>query len=265
MIDAVRVGRVLGWPVGLYALSADSRRIQWGDGGLGGSIDPGAPSSSVRSLRKASAEAVLAWTRANGFVGVGRGLRSDELRATDEEWVEDIRTVARRIESARRLLDAVRAGESARRLRRRTLALGQAPQDFRAEGLGLDWRVDPPRASLPADVEAVRALAWAIGLGLSGQVSAEARVLATRYSIRATPVLVAVSPAGWAFLDLFEELSSLQINRGRTGRRLLWRDELVACPNCGKRFRRVRRDQKFCSKRCRWAAGKRKERKGMAK
>jgi hypothetical protein len=222
----------------------------------------------LESVRKASPETLLDWVSRNGFVGAAPGIAPLDLHALREEGLADIRYAIRQLEGCRRLLAAVRTGESTRRLRLRRKALGrpawlQDPQHDRtaASELGLAGIIDnPPRRTLPGDFGALIAVADEISFWVERTTSVRLVPRATRTMISSDPEILAKGPLGLAFLDLFDKLSRLPINRGKTGRRLFWYDTPAICPICHREFRRLREDQKFDTKQCRWIANKRHQR-----
>jgi hypothetical protein len=218
----------------------------------------------LATLGEADEEQIVAWVRANGFVGV---------RANPEEWqesVEEIREACGRLAQARAIVGAIRtlSGNQLRAFVEQQLNLRpgffsemqtdpsqpmSGPNLARQFGLRVPDGDSWPGAG--SYLQAMYGLLTVMDEPIRRFASVRPDVVATDDGMRIQGQLVAVGPIATAYLRTLEEASWPAIAYEGSVLHVEWR-AARRCGRCGMTFRPRRRDQRWCSQRCRWAASK---------
>lgn len=218
----------------------------------------------LATLGDADEEQIVAWVRANGFVGV---------RANPVEWqesVEEIREACSRLAQARAIVGAIRTlssnelrafVEEQLNLRAGFFSEMQADRSQPMSGPNLARQFGlrvPDGDSWPGAgsyLQAMYGLLTVIDEPIRRFARVRPDVVPTVDGMRIQGQLVAVGPIAAAYLRILEEASWPAIAYEGSVLHLEWR-AARRCGRCGMTFRPRRRDQRWCSQRCRWAASK---------
>lgn len=223
---------------------------------------PGLANELAR-LATADDEAIVTWVRAHGFVGI---------RANPREWfesVEEIRLALARLAQARDLMKAIRElkGEALRRETERLLStpglltkLKDDPrQPLAGPSLARSFGVSAPPGQrwtgAGAYMQALYGLSSVLQVPLGRFIRVDATIAPTDDGMRLQSALVAVGPLAMAYLQTLNEASWPAIAYVGDIPRINWL-ATRRCQRCGEPFKPRRRDQRWCGKRCRWAASK---------
>jgi hypothetical protein len=208
--------------------------------------------------------AILAWVQQYGFVGV---------RANPAEWresVEEIREALARLGQARALVSAIRTlkGKALRSEVERLLSLRpgffaqmQADPTQPMSGMALVRQIgiEVPRGEhwpeAGAHLQALYGLTSVLQEPVRRLLRVDVTIVPTGDGMRLQGALVAIGPLASAYLQTLEEASWPAITYAGSVLRLDWRASR-RCARCGRTFKPKRRDQKWCTDRCRWAASK---------
>ena len=218
----------------------------------------------LAKLGQADEEQIVAWVRANGFVGV---------RANPSEWqesVEEIREACSRLAQARAIVGALRTlgGDELRLVVEEQLGLRpgffaemQKDPSQPMSGVSLARQFGlrvPDGQAWPGAGSYLQAMYGLLNV-LDEPIRRFARVapdvVPTADGMRIQGQLVGVGPLATAYLRTLEEASWPAIAYEGSVLHLEWR-AARRCSRCGMTFRPRRRDQRWCSQRCRWAASK---------
>lgn len=234
-----------------------SRRYWWPS-------DRGGLADELAQLGQGDDEQIVEWVHANGFVGI----RANPME--DQESVEEIREACGRLAQARTILEAIRAqtGAELRSVVEHQLGLrsgffGEMQLDPKqpmggtnlARAVGL--RV-PPGASWPGAgsyIQAMYGLLTVLDTPIERYSRVGLDVVSTADGMRLQSQLIGVGPLATAYLRTLDEACWPAIAYEGSVVRLDWR-AARHCRRCRTAFRPRRRDQKWCSHRCRWAASK---------
>lgn len=248
------------WHVGRYELVDGLVRGMDLPGVMGGWQTP-RPSrqlvEAIAGLRQAADVEILDWVRSHGFLGTGG-------EATNQEAIEDIRFASSQLAVAAELLEALVDGRPKAELHE-LAKRGRGGRDWlTGDGLRADaWMARAERVGMTdgpsggvrkEDLDALDALGELLAYWLAITTRPSVRAWSTRRVLHLEPNLVAKTPLGAAFLDLFERATKIAFSRA-PGRRLL-AGELRRCEACGNTFHPQRDDQRFCSTRCQWRQNK---------
>jgi hypothetical protein len=217
----------------------------------------------LADLRKEDEAAILAWVRANGFIGV-RGNVGDR-----SESVEEIRYALAYLAQARSILRAIRElkGEELRAEVEHQMSLPPGwlkelqdePDRQPLSGPNLARRfgiVQPPEAHWEgsgAHIQGLYCLTSVLAAPLERFLRVQADVAPTEHGMRVQGSIWAIGPLAAAYLQTLDEASWPAITYAGSLLRIDWRAPR-RCGRCGATFRPARRDQRWCSQRCRWAA-----------
>lgn len=210
-------------------------------------------SEEIANLAEADDTAIHEWVRQNGLLGLD----------PSGETVEAIREQAQLLANCRRLLQALREGSSATKLRE--LAVTAAGHLVNAEflaaasGVKTTWD-ERRRPEVGAEIQALHALGVALTAPLSRFTWVLPRVRSTRRDMRLERHVVGQGPLGVAFLQTMEEALGVVVNQREGVTRLDWRSIPRPCARCGTEFRPRQESHMWCSDRCRWASAKARER-----
>jgi len=219
----------------------------------------------LAELAKGDEEAILAWVRANGFLGI----RSNQRERS--ESVEEIRYALAYLAQARAILTAIRElkGSALRAEVERQLSLrpgfladiqtDSADQPMSGPNLARRFGIEmPPDAhweGAGAHIQALYCLTAVLAKPLERFLRVQADVAPTPDGMRVQGSILATGPLATAFLQTLDQASWPAITYAGSLLRVDWRAPR-RCGHCGHTFRPARRDQRWCSKRCRWAASK---------
>ena len=244
---------------------------------------PGLADELVRLAQQDEA-VIVAWVEEHGFVGV---------RADPREWcesIEEIRAALAHLGQARDLVDAIRhlKGDKLRAETERLLGLPTGfyttvSQDrtytYEGDDRGLHegvllardqpmWGSTLARAfgivvpegttrwpGAGAHVQALYGLSAVLQAPLERFLRVQTTIAPTGDGMRLQGAIVARGPLATAYLQTLDEASWPAITYADSLLRIDWRTPR-RCRRCGTTFRPKRRDQKWCSERCRWAASK---------
>jgi hypothetical protein len=217
------------------------------------------------ALGRGDDQTIVAWVAAHGFIGV---------RATPwerQESVEEIRAALAHLGQARDLVRAIRTlkGTALRAETERLLSLppgllervkADASQPMSGRGLAKQFGVGVPQGtpSWPeagAFVQALYALASVLQTPLARFLRVDSTIARTADGMRLQGAVAGIGPLGAAYLHTLDEASWPAVTPAGSGFRVTWIG-VRRCQRCGKRFTPSRRDRKWCSDRCRWAASK---------
>ena len=220
----------------------------------------------LAKLGRADEKRIVAWVRANGFVGV----RADS--AESQESIEEIREACSRLAQARAIVSAIRSLKGAELRAIVEEQLGLRPGFFSEmqqepsqpmSGVSLARRFGlqvPSGHKWPGSGSYLQAMYGLLAV-LDQPIRRFARVspdvVPTNDGMRLQGQLVGVGPLATAYLRTLEEASWPAIAYQGSVLHLEWR-AARRCGRCGVTFRPSRRDQRWCSPRCRWAASKTK-------
>ncbi|MBF6606392.1 MAG: hypothetical protein IVW53_12495 [Chloroflexi bacterium] len=231
----------------------------WGPGERAGLAD------ELVALGQADEAAIVRWVEAHGFLGI---------RADPHEWhesVEEIRAALAVLGQARSLVAAIRTltGDPLRAETERLLSLppgllteAQADHDHQplagpqlARAFGI---VKPTAEAWPgagAHIQALSALSSVLQAPLERFLRVQTTIAPTGDGMRLQGAIVAAGPLATAYLRTLDEASWPAITYVGSLLRVNWQTPRP-CGRCGRTFRPSRRDRKWCSERCRWAASK---------
>ena len=218
----------------------------------------------LAALGRADEERVVAWIRSNGFTGI---------RANPGEWqesVEEIREACSRLAQARAVVDAIRTLRGPELRTFVEVQVGLRPGFFGQmqrepgqpmSGLSLARQFGlrvPDGANWPGAGSYLQAM-YGLLTVLDEPIRRFARVspdvVPTADGMRIQGQLVGVGPLATAYLQTLEEASWPTIAYQGSVLHLEWR-AARRCRRCGVAFRPKRRNQRWCSRQCRWAASK---------
>jgi hypothetical protein len=207
--------------------------------------------------------AIVAWVRANGFVG---------LRANPRERSESVEEIQAALTSLGRTRAIVRA---VRELKGKELRAEVERQMIWPAGYLAEMQKDGDRQTISgpnlarrfgievpdgakwegagAYIQALYSLTDALNDHLSRFLRVQADVAPTQDGMRLQGSIVAIGPLATAFLQTLDEASWPAITYTGSLPRIDWRAPR-RCGRCGTTFRPSRRDQRWCGQRCRWAA-----------
>lgn len=224
---------------------------------------PGLADELVELGRRDEA-AILAWVQQHGFVGV---------RANPREWresVEEIREALAWLGQARALVSAIRSlkGNALRSEVERLLSLRPGffaemqtdpRQPMGGMALARQLGIEVPRGehwpAAGAHLQALYGLTSVLQEPVRRLLRVDVTIVPTGDGMRLQGALVATGPLASAYLQTLEEASWPAITYAGSVLRLDWRASRH-CARCGRTFKPKRRDQKWCTDRCRWAASK---------
>lgn len=217
------------------------------------------------ALGRSDDQAIVAWVAAHGFIGV---------RATPrerQESLEEIRAALAYLGQARDLVRAIRTlkGTALRTETERLLSLppglfervkGDASQPMSGRRLAEQFGVEVPQgmSSWPeagAFIQALYALGSVLQPPLARFLRVDSTIVSTADGMRLQGAVAGIGPLGTAYLHTLDEASWPAITPAGSGFRVNW-GSVRRCQRCGKSFIPSRRDRKWCSDRCRWAASK---------
>lgn len=233
-------------------------RTHWVPAGKSGLAD------ELAKLGQADESQIVAWVRANGFVGI---------RANPDEWqesIEEIRDACARLAQARSIVNAIRTlkGDGLRSVVEHELGMrpgffaemqADPRQPMRGENLAKEFGLRVPAGQkwpgAGAYIQAMYSLLSVMDLPIRRFASVGIDVVPTSDGMRLQGQLVGTGPLAMAFLRTLEEATWPAITYVGSVQRVEWR-AARHCGRCGTTFRPRRRDQRWCSARCRWAASK---------
>jgi hypothetical protein len=214
------------------------------------------------ALEQAGEPAIVAWVRANGFVGV----RADSRERS--ESVEEIGLALRYLASARAILRAIQdlAGAELRAEveRQMTYEPGfltevQSDPDHQpmagrnlARRYGLEVPANASWSGAGAYVQALHCLGAVLAGPMERLLKVSAHVAPTRDGMRLQGSILAIGPLATAYQQTLDEASWPAITYSGSIAHISWRAPR-RCGHCGLTFRPARRDQHWCGQRCRWA------------
>lgn len=208
--------------------------------------------------------AIVGWVREHGFVGV----RADPREG--HESVEEIRYALASLRQARDLVRAIREleGDALRAETERLLGLRPGllsdkdpDQEQPMHGMRLAGAIGmavPKGQKWPgagAYVQTLYGLSAVLQAPLERLLRVQSAVVPTGDGMRLQGAIVAQGPLATAYLQTLEEASWPAVTYVGSLLRFDWRAPR-RCRRCGTAFRPRRRDQKWCSRQCRWAASK---------
>jgi hypothetical protein len=218
----------------------------------------------LADLSQADEERIVAWVRANGFIGV---------RANPGEYqesIEEIREACARLAQARAILDAIRVlkGDELRSAVEYQLNLRPGffaemqrdpTQPMGALNLARTFGLQVPEGdSWPGAgsyLQAMYGLLVVLDTPIRRLASVGLDVVPTADGMRIQGQLIGIGPLAAAYLSTLDEATWPAVAYQGSVLRLDWRAPR-RCRRCGATFRPARRDQKWCSRQCRWAASK---------
>lgn len=209
---------------------------------------------------------IVRWVKEHGFLGV---------RADPFEWgesVEEIRSALADLRLARDLMRAIRelSGERLRVEVERLLEVHAPPEGWtallRAEDSPLRGELSAHRygVAVPdgikwpgagAHIQALDILAAVLRAWLGQLLRVDSVVVPTGDGIRLEGAIVARGPLAAAFLQTLDEASWPPVTWTGSLLKIDWHAPR-RCGRCGALFTPGRRDQRWCTRRCRWAASK---------
>ncbi len=217
------------------------------------------------ALGKGDEAAILAWVRANGFLGVRANQREKS------ESVEEIRYALAYLAQARAILRAIRElkgnelrAEVEHQMSMRPGFLADVQKDRDRQpmsGTNLARRFgieQPPNANWEgagAHIQALYCLTTVLAAPLERFLRVQADVAPTEDGMRLQGSIMAIGPLATAYLQTLDESSWPAITYAGSLLRINWRAPR-RCGRCGTTFRPSRRDQHWCGQRCRWSASK---------
>ena len=208
--------------------------------------------------------AILAWVQQYGFVGVRANPQESR------ESVEEIREALARLGQARALVSAIRSlkGNALRSEAERLLSLrpgffaemqADPTQPMSGIALAREVGIEVPEGerwpAAGAHLQALYGLTTVLQEPVRRLLRVDVTIVPTGDGMRLQGALVAVGPLASAYLQTVEEASWPAITYAGSVLRLDWRAPR-RCARCGRTFKPKRRDQKWCTDRCRWAASK---------
>jgi len=219
----------------------------------------------LAGLAEGDEAAILAWVRANGFLGV----RANPKERS--ESVEEIRYALAYLAQARAILRAIRElrGDELRAEVEHQMSLRpgfladiqkhREHQPMSGPNLARRFGIEqPPGAHWEgggAHIQALYCLTSSLAAPLERFLRVQADVAPTADGMRIQGSIWAIGPLATAYLQTLDEASWPTITYAGSLLRLDWR-AARRCGHCGTTFRPKRRDQRWCGQRCRWAASK---------
>ena len=214
------------------------------------------------ALGKSDAATVIAWVKANGFVGV----RADARERA--ECVEEIQLALRHLGQARAILHAIRdlRGPELRAEVERQMnyepgfltAVQSDPEHQPLSGPNLArlYGVEVPSGKSwkggGAYIQALYCLGTVLDGPMKRLLKVSAHVAPTGEGLRLQGSILAIGPLATAYQQTLNEASWPAITSSDSLLQVSWR-ALRRCTQCGEMFRPARRDQHWCGRRCRWA------------
>ena len=208
---------------------------------------------------------IMRWVEEHGFVG---------LRADPREWresVEEIRAALAHLGQARDLVHAIRqlTGDALRSETERLLSLpaglfaelkNDPDQPMSGPALARMFGIAVPEGTTRwsgagAHVQALYGLSAVLQAPLERFLRVQTTIAPTGDGMRLQGAIVAQGPLATAYLETLDEASWPAVTYADSLLRIDWRTPR-RCGRCGTTFRPKRRDQKWCSERCLWAASK---------
>lgn len=220
--------------------------------------------SQLAELATADEATLVGWVARHGFLGV---------RANPWEWresVEEIREALSRLAQARALLRAIRSlkGDALRSEVEHQLSLppglldrvkADPGQPLAGEKLARAFGISVPAGErwpgAGAHVQALYSLLTVLDEPIQRLLRVGLTIAQTQDGMRIQGAMVGAGPLATAYLETLDEASWPTISYAGSVLTLHWHSPR-RCPRCGNSFRPQRRDQKWCSARCRWAASK---------
>lgn len=217
----------------------------------------------LAALADRDEKVIATWVRRHGFVG----LRAEPRESC--EGIDEIRESLLQLRWARQLVRAIRElrGDTLRARVEEILGLeagllkklNRPEQPLSGPWLAAAWgmRVPPGQrwTGAGAHVQAFYWLRDRLTEPLRRYLQVRPTITATTGGMRLQATLVGTGPLAAAYLQTLDEASWPAITFAGTVIGLDWRTPRP-CGHCGRTFRPSRRDQKWCSPRCRWASSK---------
>jgi hypothetical protein len=216
----------------------------------------------LTDLAKGDEAAIVAWVRANGFLGI----RSNQRERS--ESVEEIHYALAYLAQARAILRAIRElkGDGLRAevehqmsMRPGFLADIQADasrQPMSGPNLARRYGIEqPPDAhweGAGTHIQALYCLTSVLAAPLERFLRVQADVAPTKDGMRVQSSIWAIGPLATAYLQTLDEASWPALTYDGSRLRLDMRAPR-RCGHCGRTFQPLRGNQRWCSKRCRWA------------
>ncbi|MGO9180222.1 MAG: hypothetical protein ACLQBX_18550 [Candidatus Limnocylindrales bacterium] len=218
--------------------------------------------------------AIVRWVEAHGFVGVRANPHERQ------ESIEEISWALRRLARTRDLMHAIRerTGDALRAEAERILGFPEGtfaevnrddPADTfplhpgvlvepglrLARAFGIAVPAGQHWTGAGAYIQALYALTEELQAPLQHLLRVQAGIMPTEDGMRLQGAIVAPGPLATAYLQTLDEASWPAITYVGDLPRIDWRAPR-RCQRCGTTFKPRRLDQKWCSKRCLWAASK---------
>jgi hypothetical protein len=214
---------------------------------------------------------IVAWVRSNGFLGLRANPREQS------ESVQEIRSALDYLRRARAILGAIRelkGAELRAEVERQMLMepgyLSEAQDKFSddkihrqlhpmaplnlARRYGMQVPANARWEGAGAYIQALYCLTDMLSEPLERLLRVRAALGPTESGMRVQGSILAIGPLATAYLQTLEEASWPTII-GAGNKLSLDSRAPRRCPRCGSVFKPSRLDQKWCGKRCRWAAG----------
>jgi hypothetical protein len=219
----------------------------------------------LAALATADEAAMVAWVRANGFLGI----RSNQRERS--ESVEEISYALAYLAQARAILRAIRElkGDALRAEVEHQMSLRPGfLGDMRADAarqpmsgitLARRYGIEAPAGTkvqgAGAHIQALYCLTTSLAAPLERFLRVQADIAPTENGMRIQGSIWAIGPLATAYLQTLDEASLPAITYAGSLLRIDWRAPR-RCEHCGTTFRPSRRDQRWCGRRCKWAGGK---------